>query len=144
MTRVTTTDCRSFDGVTVGLIDSIITAARVLKHRDKTSPDVQEALADLRDDQDVAELLGSDSLKIKILESEKADLQKIVDRLAEDANKSEPEYPIAHPTDDFTGDHIYQYDTDLFIWYTLKQERRMAKSLKLAKAHRKSHLECYK
>ena len=52
-----TTDCRSVDGVTVGLIDSIIAIARVLSKRDMGSYDVQEALADLLADEDVASIM---------------------------------------------------------------------------------------
>jgi hypothetical protein len=50
-------DCRSAEGVTVGLIDGIIAAARVLRARDLTHPAVREALADLAEDEDVAALL---------------------------------------------------------------------------------------
>jgi hypothetical protein len=51
-------DCRSSEGVTVGLIDGIITAARVLRDRDLSHPAVREALADLREDEDVAHLVS--------------------------------------------------------------------------------------
>ncbi len=51
------TDCRSEQGVTVGLVDALISISRVLRHRDLTSPDVQEALKDLRDDEDVKHIL---------------------------------------------------------------------------------------
>lgn len=50
-------DCRSPEGVTVGLIDGIIAAARVLRGRDLSHPAVREALADLAEDEDVASLL---------------------------------------------------------------------------------------
>ena len=50
-------DCRSPEGVTVGLIDGIIAAARVLRGRDLEHPAVREALADLAEDEDVAALL---------------------------------------------------------------------------------------
>ena len=50
--------CRSEVGVTVGLIDSIIFVARVAARRDHTAPEVREALADPRSDEDVAALLG--------------------------------------------------------------------------------------
>ncbi len=52
-----TTCCRSEEGVTVGIIDSFITLARLMKGRDLSSEAVQEALADLRADEDVAALL---------------------------------------------------------------------------------------
>lgn len=53
-----TTDCRTEEGVTVGLVDAIITAARVLAARDLSPSAVREALADLRQDEDVAALLA--------------------------------------------------------------------------------------
>ena len=52
-------DCRSPEGVTVGLIDSIITAARVLRGCDLSHPAVREALADLAEDEDVARLTSA-------------------------------------------------------------------------------------
>lgn len=55
---ITKTDCRSDVGVTVGLIDGIIAMARVLRTKDQSSEEVQEALKDLRADEDVAALLG--------------------------------------------------------------------------------------
>ena len=48
------TDCRSEDGITVGLIDSIITSCRVLSSRDLTCEAAVEALRDLRSDSDVS------------------------------------------------------------------------------------------
>ena len=50
-------DCRSQEGVTVGLIDGIIAVARFLRGRDLSHPAVREALADLAEDEDVAGLL---------------------------------------------------------------------------------------
>lgn len=52
-------DCRSEIGVTLGLVDAIISVARVLAKRDLSHPDVLEVLKDLRADEDVAYLLGS-------------------------------------------------------------------------------------
>lgn len=54
---VDTIDCRSKDGITVGLIDSIIAISRVLVHRDFTTPAVIEALKDLADDEDLKTIL---------------------------------------------------------------------------------------
>ena len=51
------TDCRSAEGVTVGLIDGLITIARVLTKRDLSPAAVQEALIDLRSDEDLARVL---------------------------------------------------------------------------------------
>lgn len=49
-------DCRSPQGITVGLVDAIISIARILAKRDLTSPAVQEALLDLYDDEDMLKL----------------------------------------------------------------------------------------
>ena len=64
VTMQTSTDCRSSEGVTVGLIDSFITISRVLKGRDLTADSVVEALKDLASDEDFAYLLSAiDKLK---------------------------------------------------------------------------------
>jgi hypothetical protein len=52
-------DCRSEEGVTVGLIDALITVARVLVHRDLAPAAVVEALKDLADDEDVKTIMDS-------------------------------------------------------------------------------------
>lgn len=51
-------DCDSEEGVTIGLIDAIITAAHVLRGRDLTSSGVQEAIMDLRSNWLVRSLMG--------------------------------------------------------------------------------------
>lgn len=51
------TCCRSEEGVTVGIIDSFITLARLMKDRDVSSHAVREALEDLGADEDVAALM---------------------------------------------------------------------------------------
>jgi hypothetical protein len=50
--------CRGESGVTVGLIDSLIAIARVLRYRNLKPRGVQEALKDLRCDEDIAFLIG--------------------------------------------------------------------------------------
>jgi hypothetical protein len=60
MSNAVSTDCRTEVGITVGLIDGLISIARVLRQRDLSAPEVAEALEDLRQDEDVAELLGID------------------------------------------------------------------------------------
>jgi hypothetical protein len=50
---ITETDCRSEEGITVGLIDSLISISRILSKRDMSSGAVQEALKDLHNDEDV-------------------------------------------------------------------------------------------
>jgi hypothetical protein len=52
-------DCRSEAAVTVGLIDAIISIARVLRRRDLTTTEAMDALEDFRADEDVAFLLGN-------------------------------------------------------------------------------------
>ena len=53
-----TTDCRSDEGVTVGLVDALISIARVLSRRDFSFPAAQEALKDLVNDEDMLLILG--------------------------------------------------------------------------------------
>lgn len=50
-------DCRSDAGETVGLIDAIIHVARVAAARDLSHPEVREALADLRSEPALRQLL---------------------------------------------------------------------------------------
>ena len=50
MTTHTTTEFRTPDGITVGLLDAIHTITQLLVVRDFSSPEVVEALRDLRND----------------------------------------------------------------------------------------------
>lgn len=53
-------DCRSEEGITIGLIDAMISIARVLARRDlEESQAVKEALADLHADEDIALIMNS-------------------------------------------------------------------------------------
>jgi hypothetical protein len=52
------TDCRSEEGITVGLIDALITLARVLRSRDLSTDAIHGALVDLTHDEDLAYLLS--------------------------------------------------------------------------------------
>ena len=57
-------DCRTAEGITVGLIDSLISVCRVLAPRldvEKSSA-VTEALRDLRADEDVARVCSGRSI----------------------------------------------------------------------------------
>ena len=55
------TDCRSQEGITIGLIDSLISIARVLVNRDlRKNPNIKEALLDLQGDEDIKFLLEYD------------------------------------------------------------------------------------
>lgn len=54
----THTDCRSETGQTVGLVDAIITLSNVLTSRDLSSAECQEALKDLRSNENLMKLLG--------------------------------------------------------------------------------------
>ena len=57
MTNTTYTDCRSEVGITVGIIDAIITLCRLLHGRDTSGDEVAQALQDLRHDENFANLL---------------------------------------------------------------------------------------
>lgn len=52
------TECKSEEGVTVGLIDSILTCAHVLASRDLSGKAIKDALQDLHEDKDLAALIG--------------------------------------------------------------------------------------
>jgi hypothetical protein len=56
VTNDTHSDCRTPDGMTIALIDSIITVARVLAKCDLTPWDVQQALLDMHGDPDFQKL----------------------------------------------------------------------------------------
>lgn len=58
---MTSTDCRTEVGVTVGLVDAVITMCRVLVTRPLVDPEVVEALADLRSDEDVRAVVSGTS-----------------------------------------------------------------------------------
>ncbi len=57
MTNTTYTNCRSEIGVTVGIIDAIITLCRLLHERDMSGDEVAQALQDLGHDENFAGLL---------------------------------------------------------------------------------------
>lgn len=57
MTTHNQIDCRSETGITIGLIDSIITINRLLIDRDLTDENVKEALKDLKADNDFRDLI---------------------------------------------------------------------------------------
>ena len=54
----THTDCRSDEGITVGLINSIMFISRVLAKKDLSLVNVKEALVDLYQDEDFQAILG--------------------------------------------------------------------------------------
>ncbi len=51
------TDCRSNTGITVGIIDAIVTLCRLLHGRDMDTPEIVEALKDIGSDEDFSRLL---------------------------------------------------------------------------------------
>lgn len=53
----TNTNCRSEEGITVGLIDAVISICRVLKHRRLKTQACSEALKDFQSDEDVKFLM---------------------------------------------------------------------------------------
>ncbi|HEY3630785.1 MAG TPA: hypothetical protein VGL21_07785 [Jatrophihabitantaceae bacterium] len=60
MTNSYVVDCRTDEGVTVGLLDAVITLARVLRGRPIGTEAERAALADLREDEDVRALVLAD------------------------------------------------------------------------------------
>ncbi len=56
--RGCTTDCRLENGVTVGLIDAIISIARILRKRDFNDEAVKEAILDFKSDEDINFLIN--------------------------------------------------------------------------------------
>lgn len=53
------TDAQSTDGITVGLIDAVISICGVISSRDRTSDSVREALKHLAQDKDVIAVIKS-------------------------------------------------------------------------------------
>lgn len=51
-------DCRSEEGITVGLVDAIISIARILAKRDISPEAVKEALMDLAMDEDISKIMN--------------------------------------------------------------------------------------
>lgn len=51
-------DCRTSDGVVIGLIDGIIAMCRVIASSDLSSMEIQEALKDLVNDEDLKIMLN--------------------------------------------------------------------------------------
>ena len=52
MSSISETDCREPVGVTVGIIDAVITLCRLLRSREIDALAIREALKDLSDDED--------------------------------------------------------------------------------------------
>ena len=52
------TDCRDEVGITVSLIDAIIAQCRILRNRDLSAQPVQEAIKDLKADEDLRHILS--------------------------------------------------------------------------------------
>lgn len=99
------TDCRAEDGITVGLIDSIITSCRVLSSRDLTCEAAVEALRDLRSDSDVSLIKPSHGEQVrdnraKFKREERymvVKLSKLADDLGDDElSREEQIYRLAH------------------------------------------------
>ena len=86
--EISNTDCRTEEGITVGLVDSIITICRVIKDRDLDLPEVKKALNDLYQDEDFnlflnkiikyeQELIFNKTENIKITQEELDEYNKI-------------------------------------------------------------------
>jgi len=59
------TDCRSEEGITTGLVDSLITICRILAKRDLSPLPVQEALVDYFHEEDVDAILNASYIAAK-------------------------------------------------------------------------------
>lgn len=57
--NISDSDCRTDEGITIGLIDGVIAICRVLRKRDLSSPNIQEALLDMSGDEDIAFVLAA-------------------------------------------------------------------------------------
>lgn len=67
------TDCREEIGITVGLIDSIITQCRILRKRNLAPEEVKEALLDLIDDEDLQFIISQNGQSDKQSEEDSND-----------------------------------------------------------------------
>ena len=61
----THTDCKSEEGITVGLIDAVITISRIIKLRTIDTPAIDNALIDLSTDEDFNYLINIANGKAK-------------------------------------------------------------------------------
>lgn len=64
MSQATSSDCRTEKGVSIGLVDAIIAILRVLKDRDLSDADIQEALKDFVGDEDLKTVLLAIGYKV--------------------------------------------------------------------------------
>lgn len=60
---VISSDCRTEEGITIGLIDAIISISRILAKRDLTSENIKQVLLDLQCDEDLWKLLETEEDK---------------------------------------------------------------------------------
>lgn len=51
------TECKSETGITIGLMDGLLAIAQVLVKRDWSSPEIQEVLQDLRQDDNLKKIM---------------------------------------------------------------------------------------
>lgn len=58
MNEIVVSDCREEHGITIGAIDSIITLARLIVHRNFENPNIKSALRDLQSDEDLKYILN--------------------------------------------------------------------------------------
>lgn len=65
------TDCRTEEGVEVGLIDGIIAMARCIRRNHVESFAIKEALIDLRSDEDVQWLMSNAEISVPFTLSKK-------------------------------------------------------------------------
>ena len=85
----THTDCRNPDGITVGLIDGMIAAARILARRYLCAPAVVEALKDLASDPDVRLVVAyADMTAVDQVHGRMGAQARTIDSLLDDAERT--------------------------------------------------------
>lgn len=74
------TECNSPDGITIGLIDGIISMSRVLEDRDWSSDEVQSAIKDIRATDAMHRLMDIGDLQSAkdYIESQKKDIKALL------------------------------------------------------------------
>lgn len=98
MVEHTRTDCRTIDGVTVGLIDGLIATCGVLMQRDLTKHAVQAALADLRDDDKIRAIIAPSLVEtVDELRSERDDADRRIARALKIAKQHIEFGPVPSP-----------------------------------------------
>lgn len=78
---MTTTDCRTPTGITVSLVDTIINSCYLLCQRSLWSPEIQEALKDLRSSPECAYIFTAPTEEQALVQEKSAKLDAMLDSL---------------------------------------------------------------